>query len=270
MDEWTVVATKKKKKKWEACDRGTENQSTSTSTSNATRISNTLQISKSREGDTLAKGIKPRSATIPPTYKNSFARPARKIDADYIKKTLLATEPNNIKEEKKGILSPTNKNRENESCTNKETTEEKAYMTTLNPPTPAGGHMLYRNESLSDIFSTFPYEVVLHTLSFLDVISLLSFSLASTVHYGIALADAIWKPIFIRDWSLRRGQGKKSRRKKRTTPEQGKWRDRYISLVLDKQRSEENKKKREKSLLRNYSDLFVVRSRLYSVAQKTV
>lgn len=63
-------------------------------------------------------------------------------------------------------------------------------------------------------------------------------------------------------------QGKKTRRKKRSTPEEGKWKERYIMLLHNKQVDYYVKLRREREKLMNYTDLFVRRSRLYSIAPK--
>jgi len=244
MPEWTVVAKKKKKKD----DRPSQTQSTIV---NITAHANTSLISQ-QSRDTYSKSNKVnhnnkywQNTTQRASFSNNKtpapATAARKnavnSDAKMRSSQPLVGKTKELEHKRKDVIQPTVAKRTN-------------------------------NTYNYDVFCIFPYEVVLHVLSFLDVRALQLFSQASTVHYDISIADAIWKPLLLRDWSLKRGEGKKHRRKNRTVPEQGKWRDRYITLVQYKKRAEIDKQKREKSMLKNYSDLFVVRSRLYTVAQK--
>jgi len=106
-----------------------------------------------------------------------------------------------------------------------------------------------------------------HVLQFLEYKEVIAFSSLSKFHQNLAAHDWLWKPLFLKDWTLKRGVGKVSRRKKRTLPQEGKWKERYITVLRSKKVADENKQKRNQMSLASYSDIFVTRSRMYTNAK---
>jgi hypothetical protein len=110
-------------------------------------------------------------------------------------------------------------------------------------------------EPLTHFFAMLPPEVAMYVLTFFDLKLLCSFSEVSKFCYNFAVDDALWKPLFRRDWGGRRGGGT-IKRKKRVEPSKGKWRPRYLQLFLNKRNSEKDKLRADMRMLIFYTKTF--------------
>eukprot|EP00026_Physarum_polycephalum_P012900 Phypoly_transcript_13248.p1 GENE.Phypoly_transcript_13248~~Phypoly_transcript_13248.p1 ORF type:complete len:337 (+),score=41.19 Phypoly_transcript_13248:26-1012(+) len=114
---------------------------------------------------------------------------------------------------------------------------------------------VFEEEPVTHFFGLLPPEVAMYVLTFFDLPLLCNFSLVSKFCHSFAVDDALWKPMFRRDWGSRRGGGA-VKRKKRIEPAKGKWRKRYLQLFLNKRNAEKDKQRMDMRMLIYYTKTF--------------